>query len=67
MRPCSLHKAPRKTFDSIFALVLWLLRNERNLRVFRSRATLSHQLTERIMEELGSWRGAGLVAQINNG
>jgi hypothetical protein len=62
-----LSKAPRKTVDSVVALVLWCLWNERNVRVFRRRDMLLHQLAKRIMEELGSWRGAGLVAQINNG
>jgi hypothetical protein len=59
-------KVSRSRFDSIFALVLWRLWNERNVRVFRNRVTMPHHLAERIAE-LSSWCGAGLVAQIGNG
>jgi hypothetical protein len=43
-------KASRNRFVSIFALVVWRLWNERNVRVFRNRVMMPHHLAERIAE-----------------
>jgi hypothetical protein len=57
-----ISKVCRPLFDSVFALVVWRLWNERNERIFRSTTSLPHRLVDKISDELRDWSNAGLVA-----
>ena len=61
-----VHKSSRATFDSLFALIIWRLWNERNERVFRTASKFPHQLVDKIDEELSWWCSAGLVAPLRD-
>jgi hypothetical protein len=54
-----LPKEIRRGFDSLFFLVGWLLRKERNARTFNRVASSPAQLLEIIEQEIVLWCAAG--------
>lgn len=56
-----LGKDERRSFDTIFLLVSWLLWLERNARVFRGTKRTPARLGVEIVDELRQWHHAGLL------
>lgn len=54
-----LPKDIRRGFDSLFFLVGWLLRKERNSRTFKRRVSSPAQLLQAIKDEAAQWCSAG--------
>ncbi|OEL36001.1 hypothetical protein BAE44_0002982 [Dichanthelium oligosanthes] len=50
-------KEHRKGFDTLFMLVIWLERKERNARLFDQHASTTQELTEKIKQEIHLWMG----------
>jgi hypothetical protein len=46
-------------FDSLFFLVGWCIRKERNARTFRATSTCARDLASVIFDEFDQWRLAG--------
>jgi hypothetical protein len=53
-------------FDSLVALTVWELWNERNARVFRAKSVQPAILANMTLAELQEWNRAGLVARIRD-
>ena len=50
----------RKVVNSLIMLTWWMLWKERNARIFDRKASTVEQVTDKIMDEIFSWRMAGL-------
>ena len=54
-----IQKDDRRGFDSLVALVCWLLWKERNGRTFDRRARTTQEMNDVVVEELAAWLRAG--------